>query len=124
VLAMGIEFTGGTCTLDGTAQSNDDTTTPENLVTSVTVTGTNSLLIGGIRSDSAANFDPGASMVQFGTDGLAMAAEYRILVASGSFDTPWTSAANENALLVGVAFQAAGAASTGAKLLLLGVGGN
>lgn len=125
-LTHGIEFSGGSCTLDGTAQSNDDSDDSNYaLTTDVTVTNSNSLLLGHIRSDSAANFNPGGSLTQFGTDGAAGSSEYRILVASGSFDTTWTSTATENALLVGAAFAAAGGgAATPCLRSLLGVGCN
>lgn len=122
--ATAIEFSGGTCTLDGTVQSNDDSgDTSYALTTDVTVTGSNSLLLGLIRSDSSATFTEDASLTLAGELNTAAAA-YRILVASGSFDVPWTSAANENVLLAGAALQAAAAGSTTCMRSLLGVGCN
>lgn len=126
--AFGIEFTGGTCTLDGVVRSTETTTTTTHaLATDVTTTNTNSLLLSVIRSTSAADFNPDATMTQFGTDALQVAAEYRILTSAGTFDAPWTSAANETTLLVGLALSASGGAPPATappSLLLLGVGGN
>lgn len=118
------EFTGGTCTQDGSTQTAEDTGSPYNLGTNVTVTNTNSLLVSMIRSTSAANFDPDGSFVQVGTDALAASMEYRILTSSGDFDTPWTSAMSETTLMVSLALQASGGggASGAIRLLLLGVG--
>ena len=92
------------------------------MTTDVTVTQSDSLLVGLVRSDSNANFAPGATLTQIGTDMLGSIAEYRILVASGTFDTTYTAAATENALLVGAAFRAAGGGGGAARnCLLLGV---
>lgn len=108
-MAHGIEFSGGTCTLDGTSQSTElSNQTSHVLATDVSVTQTTSLLIGVIRSTSAADFDPGTDMTQFGTDAEATSAEYRILTGAGSFDVPFSSPVNETTLLVGAAFQASG----------------
>jgi hypothetical protein len=126
VIARGIEFSGGTCTLDGTAQSTALTNqTTHALTTDVTVTASDSLLIGAVRSTTAANFDPVGSLTQFGTDGTVLSAGYQILVASGDFDPQWTSAATETTIIVGVALQAAGGGGGGGtakSLLLMGVG--
>lgn len=124
-LAFAKGFSGGTCTVDGAVQSNDDANTPENLTTNVTSASNCSLLLGSIRSTSAANFDPGTNMTQFGTDALTGSAEFRILTVAGANDTPWTSAANENALLVALSVSAASCAAdatTGKFRTLMGVG--
>lgn len=111
-LANGQAFSGGDCTLDGTAQGNDDSDdTNYALTTDVTTSLSSSLLIGVIRSTSAASFTPGPDMTQFGSGG-AQASAYRILGGAGSYDPTWTSAATEIALIAGVAFAATAADTT------------
>lgn len=120
--AVAAEFTGGSCTQDGSTSSNDITgATPGTeeyvLTTDITTTNAGSMLFGIVFSTTAANFAPGTNMTQLGTDTPAGAVEYRILVSTGTYDTPYSSAANESAMLLSAAFQPAAAATSSPCIL-------
>jgi hypothetical protein len=125
---MAAEFSGGTCTQDGSTQSNDDTgaggvDNEYDLTTDVTTSHADSLVIGGIQAITTASYTAGTNFTLMGSSGPS-AAEYRITSGTGAFDTTWRTAAAETALLVGAAFRAAGggAASRPPSLTTLGVG--
>lgn len=124
-VSHGIEFSGGTCTQDGSTSSNDTSgTSAHTLSTDLSISGSASLIVSIIRSTSAVDFDAGTDMTQFGTDAIAAAAEYRILTTSGTFDTPWTSAVNETTMLLSAGFLVSGGAAAPCLRGLLGVGCN
>jgi hypothetical protein len=123
------EFSGGSCTQDGSTSSNDITgaspgTEEYVLTTDITTTNAASMLFGIIISTTSANFAPGTNMTQLGTDTTQTVSEYRILSATGTYDTPYSAAVNESAMLLSVAFQPAASVGNPARLLLLRVGGN
>jgi hypothetical protein len=106
--SRGAEFTGGTCTQDGTEQRNDDSGVNHVLTTDVTVSASNSILMSLLRTDSAASAtaDTGNGAVRIATSGAFAHASYRILTGAGAFDAPWTTAASETTHLLGIAFLA------------------
>jgi hypothetical protein len=113
--AVAAEFSGGSCTQDGSTSSNDITGTSPGteeyvLTTDITTTNAGSMLFGIVFSTTAANFAPGTNMTQLGTDTAAGAVEYRILTVTGTYDTPYSAAANESAMLLSVALQPASTA--------------
>jgi hypothetical protein len=127
---MAAEFSGGSCTQDGSTQHNAFTGAGgvDNeyvLTTDVTTSSSGSLVIGAIQSTSTASYTAGTNYTLMGSSGPS-GAEYRITVGTGSFDTTWRTAAAETVYMVGAAFTEAGGGGgggTASTRLLLGVGG-
>lgn len=124
---MAAAFSGGSCTQDGSTQSNDVSGaggTPDEylLSTDVTVTQTDSLLVGLMTvSTGGASYTMGTNFTEIGQISGA-AFQFRILTASGAFDTPFQTAAAESGLLLGAAFQSDGVAAAKCHRGLLKVG--
>lgn len=128
-----VEFSGGSCTEDGTSAHNPGTGTSHSAT--VTTSSSGSLLIGLVASTTVTNFTAvGGGCTTGIPSSLADIAAgdnagvgvgcYGVLGAGGAYNTDFTSAASEVTLTVAAAVQAAGGgASAPRSLLLLGVGG-
>jgi hypothetical protein len=121
------EFTGiSTCTEQGTSSGNATTgTTSHSLTTGITTTG-EVIVASIIKSSSAANFSNGAGMTcipstctDFGGTADTLGG-YRIETANSTYDTPFTSAASEDTILIAAAVgTGSGGGGTSAHRLLL-----
>lgn len=143
VQTVAAEFSGGTCTLDGSVSFNDDDATPYNLSSSLTTSTCGSILMALVTSNTVSNYTADGAFIGIGGsagaathnssadfpggDGVgASLFQYQITVATGTYDTPFTSAANEQSLLTALAVQpttpCAGAGGGSRGLTELGVG--
>lgn len=138
VTTLGAEFSGATCTEDGTSSGNDDSASAYELTSDVTTSVCGSMVIGLIGSSTTSNFSKNANYTALGDGGHASEADYNggddtgnslmqylVTVATGTHDPTFTSAASEDAFIIGAAIQptSACAAATGyINLLLVGVG--
>lgn len=128
VAVAAVEIAGGSCTLDGSAQSTEDATSPYALTTDITTTQAGSFIIGMIHSSSVSDYTvtgSGTSEPSDGTDlGPVALGQHYIAGAAGAYDTTYTSAAAETSLLFAGAIQAAGGgAATPKRFMLHGIGG-
>lgn len=123
--SVAIEVSGAVCeTPPDDSESNDDTDDANyQLTTDLTTNAAGALVIGMMRGQGAGNFAPGTGFTQADTDFFNGIVEFQIVGAAGTYDTTATSAATEAAFVVGVAIDAAAAATGSPKdLNLLGVG--
>jgi hypothetical protein len=127
IWAAAIEVSGGSCTEDGTDQSNDDATETYSLTTDVTTTVNGSLLVCFIKSTSVSDYaadSPLTAIPASGADiGTVALGGYVITGTAGAQDCVFSSnGVNETSFMLGAAVQAAAAASPVRSLLTLGVG--
>jgi hypothetical protein len=129
--AAAVVISGGSCTLDGSASSNDETGTQHNLTVDVTVTETTSFMMGFVASTSTADFTSAGFTPRPSDnseiDGIAQGQYLVPTDPAGVYDVALFSAASETTIVGAFAVKAAGGGGGSAKvpaaLLLRGVGG-
>lgn len=123
-----LEFDGSppASPLDQTGSGTNSTTTNHNITGTVTTTQADEVLVGGVGASSAAAFTAGGGYtLPAGGSSTHAAMQYRIVSAISNYDSPTTSAANENTVSLLATFKLGGGGgpgpSTRKNLTLLGV---